>query len=65
VATWVLIVFVFSVGADGNRGSPAGVTSVPGYASRDDCKQAGSVVERAQEHLNLKIEIGCFEGPKK
>jgi hypothetical protein len=65
--SWVLIVFVFSVGQPvaGIAGQPVGITSVPGYTSKDDCEKARNAVERANGKLNLQIQTGCIEGPKK
>jgi hypothetical protein len=57
MSTWVLLLFVLS----GKPPVVVAVTSVPGYASFDDCKSAG----KAAWEINYEIKSGCFEGPKK
>jgi hypothetical protein len=59
MATWVLIVFVIS-------GSQSiGITSVPGYVSLADCREAGKTIKGVESETSLKIRVDCIEGPKK
>jgi hypothetical protein len=58
--TWVLVVFVIA------GGHPLGTAkSVPGFASWEDCQDAGRAVQPAQGNLNVDIRFRCVEGPKK
>jgi hypothetical protein len=62
--TWVLIILLFTKnGSLDTPGSPLGVTSVPGYASQDDCNRAGSFLQDVRKAA-YTVRFVCIFGPK-
>ena len=60
--TWVLFVIVFSVN------HPAGITSVPGYTSLQDCQKARQQVGMAAQppigkDSDMAVDSFCIPGP--
>jgi hypothetical protein len=66
MSMWVLILFVFSVSQPSMTPvQPVGVTSVPGYASREDCERAGKLMQSDGTPPKSQIFYYCLSGSNK
>jgi hypothetical protein len=62
MTTWVLIIVIYTQSpAARPAGHPAGITSVPGYASHNDCAEAGDYIKGSPEFMTAM----CIPGPSR
>jgi hypothetical protein len=65
MATWVLVLIL--------SGASAGIATIPGYASIEECRIAGSMMKIADAEIRMRegqksivmIESRCISGPSK